>query len=324
MTTSSLSELALKGDYCLDWDEFVGQAQAKRMLRIAATSAERRSTRLGHTLLRSRVPGIGKTSLALLTAAQMGTHVEVVSGKLTLNEARIKLSGMTDGDILLVEECHKLVDGGKASAEWLLNYMQDGVLVGPLGSEEMPSVTIMGTTTDAGKLPEPILQRFELQPVLESYSDYEGMLIASSLSSRVFDCRLETPSDDVCAQIANASSNQPRTMRRLLSAIRDLVTVGEMAETEDYDLTEALAWTGLTADGLTEIAQRYITVLFSEFHGQAGLKPILDRVGEGGKLAEEERLLMDKGMLAKTAGGRMLTQVGIQRARQLIAAQKAA
>jgi len=108
-------------------------------------------------------------------------------------------------------------------------------------------------------------------------------------------------------------------MQAILSNLRDLVLVDEDSvwDGKRYDLTEALGWLGLTEDGLDRTACRYIEVMLSDFRGTAGARALVDRLQEPGGLGTVERVLLDKGLIAKTRAGRVLTADGIRRAKQL-------
>lgn len=316
--------------YPLTFDEFVGQEQAKRQLITAARSAKIRKAAMDHVLLASGTPGIGKTSLALLTAEELGgsCEVKVVSGKIPPSEARIALSGLSDGDVLIYDEIHMAVQGGKGNAEWLLHLLQDGVIMGPMGPEKQPDITVIGCTTDAGRLPETILQRFPLKPVLVEYSDEEATRIAAFLSHQTFPQEMSLPTIENCSQIAEAASHNPRTMRAILINVRDIALTNELSNfnpsTGAYDLSEALTWLGLSPDGLDDLMRRYLVTLMTDFKGKAGERALADALQEPGGLGQTERVLMRKGYLAKTSSGRDLTGTGIKRAREVIIARDAA
>jgi Holliday junction DNA helicase RuvB len=320
MDTGEDGELLL-GYYPDGWDEFVGQREAKRELMIRSRSAKARGVPLGHTLLNSAVPGIGKTSLALLTAREIGSFIRIMSGPIGLNDVPYLFMDMKDGDVLFLDEIHQLVRGGKGNAEWLLHYLENGVLFGPLGSEQAPKVTIIGATTDAGRLPKTILDRFEIQPTLHPYDDEEGALIAVQLSRKVLvRDGLPEVTLEVGQRIARAANNSPRPIRRILCAVRDLVFAGEIAEHGgDYDVTEALSFAGVTEDGLSTQMVKYLLLLMRDFHGNpTGERVLADRLGEvGNGMRELERVLLDKELIGLTGRGRMLTVNGMRRARQL-------
>lgn len=137
---------------------------------------------------------------------------------------------------------------------------------------------------------------------------------------------LPAPSDTNCAQIARASSNSPRVMRKLWVTCRDIAMTsrGDNWDGSDYDLTDVLGWHGLSPDGLTKGCRDYMQVLMRDFAGGAGLRALQDRLQEPGGLGHTERLLQEKGYLALTKAGRVLTQPGLRRTKQLNREEQAA
>lgn len=317
--TANVEDRPLDTD--LTWETFIGQERAKRQLQRAAGSALIRGVRMPHTLLASGIPGIGKTTLAALVAQTMGTKIRVISGKTKVGEARMILSEMEDRDVLLVDEIHTLFPT-KKDGEWLLHLMENQLLVGPRGPEQQPDVTIIGTTTDVGRLPDAVLERFPLsaRPALEPYSDEEAARIAGLMCGRAFPAPLPLPPAENLREIACAANNNPRLIRGLVEALRDATFFhrGENWQSGKYDLSEVLADAGLTPDGLTELAVRYLVVMLDEWRGEpAGAAALKERLRETAGLGYTERLLMDKGYLAFTKRGRDLTQEGMRRAREL-------
>lgn len=314
----------LRGYYPDGWDEFIGQPTAKRDLLVRARSARARGVPLGHVLLRSPMPGIGKTSLALLTAREMGGHVRISNGPVKPADVPLLFLDLKDGDFLFLDEVHRLADNGKRGVEWLLYYLENGLLQTPFGVEEAPAVTVIAATTDAGKLPTTILGRFPIKPELEPYGDADGALIAAQLSRKVLVPEgLAEVTPQVAARVARAANNSPRDMRNILCAVRDLVWAEEIEERGgDYDLAEALAFSGITEDGLPRQAVRYLQVLWREYRGNpAGAKVLAERLGEvASGLSEVERILLDKGLIKLTGRGRMLSPDGMRRARDLAGA----
>lgn len=311
MSVSALLEAnSMSGFYPDSWDEFTGQILAKRMLKVASASARTRGDRLGHVLLASPHPGIGKTTLALLTAAELGAQVKILSGKIDANAARIALASLEDGDVLFVDEIHRLVSkSSKAGAEWLLHLMTDGVIIGPAGPEPQPDITIIGTTTDAGVLPQTVLSRFALRPKLVRYDSGEALEIAMLMAQRSF-AGMPFPALDTFKAVCLAANNNPRVIRNLLDAVRD-IALDAGHEDEDYPVTEALSWLSLTYDGLTEAGLRYLRVLVHDFGGTAGKQAIEAQLGE--PLDEAESLLIEKGLVKRTQRGRVATGDGIRR-----------
>jgi len=321
-TVDRRSEI-LAGEYPGSWDDFIGQEAAKRLLKVKAAAARMSGQRLDHVLLESPHPGIGKTSLALLIGAEMDVQVSLISAPVKAHEARVLFSAMEEGSICLYDEIHLVAQGGQHNASWLLHYLENGILLGPRGVERnVPQVTVIGTTTDAGRLPQPVIDRFAIRPPLSAYNELEGTLIASRLAQRILGrVGLEPASDETCARIARAASNRPRLMRDLLGSVRDLAIVGELEfAAGEYDLTEPLVWAGLTEDGLTKSAQDLLLFLYTDMGGApAGEKLIRERLGlYGTTLTDTEGLLTERDLMINTKAGRMLTQDGIRRARALI------
>lgn len=303
-------------DYPTEWSALVGQKRAVAQLRAACLSARVRQKRLDHVLLASGVPGIGKTSLAKLVAADIGTGIVEVAGKIGFEEAQHIISGMASNDVLFIDEIHQMAGGTKA--EWLLHVLQDGVLMGKNGPEQIPDITIIGATTDAQKLPMTILGRFPIKPVLEPYTEDEAATIGTRLAQKVgFGATpfLPIPGPATMVNIARAANCNPREIRMLLIALRD-ATLSEstVAVGSTYDLSVALDWAGYTSDGLSRLAQDYLSVLLVTYDGQAGEKTIANALGEPGPLRHTEQLLIQKGLLSITSSGRQLTEAGVERA----------
>lgn len=303
------------GPYPRNWDQFVGQSTAVRHLKAVIASARARGTRLDHVLLASGMGGVGKSSLARLIAYLCGVGFMELSGPVTVDEARSALRGMQDGDILFLDEIHQLVSGGKGRAEWLLHLLQDGRLLTASGAEPMPDVTIIGATTDSQRLPTTILGRFRIRPVLEAYTDDEALQIIQGMAVKLeFGTDLfPMPPNDTLSAIATAANNAPRDMTAVLVAYRDTYYDGEPG----FDLNTALAWAGVSSDGLNRIAQDYLLVLVS-CEGKASIATIAGMLGEPGPLGHTENLLSQRGYVTIESGGRRLTVDGVRRAGKLL------
>lgn len=309
--------------YPADWNEFIGQDDVKFQLRTAAKSARVRGEVMDHVLIASSIPGCGKTALGMLAAAELGGNCKVIAEVVKPNQVGLMFSYLQDGDVLFIDEAHRLVQGGKQNAEWLLKYMDEGVIATPLGMEPAPKVTIIAATTDAGRLPDTILSRFSNKPTLERYTDEEGQKIAIQLSRKVLtDYGISLPRPVVALAIARAANNGPRAIRNILIALRDLVVTEEIVDNRGlFDLTLPFKFAGVTMDGLSAGAQRYLLTLLNEYKGNpAGKTAIAESIGEvGSGMAEIERVLLSKNLIAKTKPGRVLTMDGIRRAKELAA-----
>lgn len=321
--TDVVNRLAPGLDYTLypeRWADYIGQETAKRQMQVAVQSAMLREAPMPHTLIAHPSPGVGKTALAALVAKTRGTSCRLITGVLLPDQARILFSSMNDNDILVIDEIHRMAEGGRKNLEWMLNFLQDGVIEGPLGMEVQPKITVIGTTTDPQKLPPALLSRFQIQPVLEEYTVEEATRIARLMSTSIM-AEIDLPPLGMpsARTVATAADCNPRAIRNLLINLRDLTLVGELEVTGDaYDVAGMLAFQGITEDGLDQGAQRYLATLVTEFGGKAGMRNLQDRLQIPGGLGETENALMKRGLIAKTGTGRQITAAGIRRFGELM------
>lgn len=312
----------LDGQYPNTWGEYVGQDAAKEALRTMAESANLRGDLLPHTMISCPTPGSGKTALGVLTARQVDRPVLKVGGSMTMDAALTMFEDVKDGDIVLYDEFHQIANGGPKKYEWLLNYLENGVILTPYGEEKVPKVTFLTMTTDKGLLLPAVLDRFK-HVELEDYTDAEAAQIAVKLSAKVMDGQ-PTINPNIAEQVARAGNNAPRRMRDLLMTMRDLATIGQITPTPDgdYPMQAALRLSGLTEDGLTKEAVRYLVTFREAFgRGTAGESTLKARLGygRGTGLKDVEKLLTSKGYIHLSGRGRMLTGDGSVRARALAA-----
>jgi holliday junction DNA helicase RuvB len=305
------------------WTDYIGQQTAKNSLQVAAKSARLRRAPLEHTLIAHPTPGIGKTALAVLTAHEMKRPCRVLSGALNEDQARWFLTDMDDHDLLVYDEFHRLFEGSKKAWAWILHFMQDGAITGPLGMEEMPRVTLIATTTEAALIPPAVASRFMVRPQLTEYTLDEAARIAQRMAGAILE-GLPALSRREATELAAGAACNPRAIRQLLTILRDVTVTDTIprigTKTPSYDIQSLLRWEGITEDGLDRVAQRYLVILATELGGVAGEKTLADRLQHAGGLAAVERVLMDRGLVAKTKGGRALTSDGMRRARALMEA----
>lgn len=310
----------LAGPYPQSFDEFVGQTTARLQILASITSAAKRGAPVAHTLLASGTPGVGKSALARLTAAKINRGFIELGGAIGEKEAAAALKVMQDGDVLFLDEVHRLVSRGKAKAEWLLTLLQDGELHLPTGVVKAPAITVIAATTDKEKLPQTILDRFPVQPILEPYRAPEAVEIAVLTAKRLgFGDLIPLPANmDWLTGVALACENNPRRMGNLLMSVRDIALANNcdnLHGDKGYDLDVALTWNGLTSDGLTRTAQDYLLALFS-LGGTAGIPSIKAMLNEE-HLVQTERSLIQKGYIQITPRGREITDFGMGRTHAL-------
>ncbi len=317
-----VQDVSLGSHYPTSWAEYIGQSAIKKRLQIAAAAARSRNRPMGHLMIKSPMPGVGKTALAQLVAAELGGRMHVRTEPVKPAQVPFMLMDVKDGDVLFLDEAHRLVAGGKNNAEWLLALMENGIISSPLGVEQAPKITIIAASTDAARLPKTIRDRFELQATLTGYTDEEGTQLAVQLAGKILaPDDLPIPDAPTAAAVARAGNNVPRLIRRILCAVRDLALTGEIEpQGGTYPLAPAFEFAEVTADGLTQQALEYLRVLMVDFKGNpAGQKVLADRLGEVGTgLKEIEDLLLGKELIALTKTGRMLTTDGMRRAREVM------
>lgn len=304
-------------DYPRHWEGFIGQEEVKEQLMVQVASARARGKRLDHTLLATGQHGAGKTTLAHLVAYKAEAGVHQVSGVVDTDKFRTLLKTMRDGDVVIWDEFHTAISAGKSKAEWLLPFMTEGKLYTPEGVIECPDVTIIGATTDAGRLPETILSRFMVKPRFVSYAAAEGAEIAGNLAARM-DVEVDKA---LWPRIAAAANLNPRDMRSILTAIRDLRLAFPNRE---VDLAKAFRWAGFSADGLTQQARDVLLILRHAKDNTAAIDTIQGMLSEPGPLRHAEKDLLGRGFIEITGRGRKLTDAGLDRADRLVREEVAA
>ncbi len=292
--------------------EVIGQERVREQLALVLEAARARSRTPDHVLL-SGPPGLGKTTLAMIIAAEMSAPLRLTSGPAITHAGDLAaiLSGLNEGDVLFVDEIHRM---SRPAEEMLYLAMEDfrvDVVIGkgpgataiPL---EIPPFTLVGATTRAGLLPGPLRDRFGFTAHLEFYEPGEldrivhrsGALLEVSLT------------DDGAAEIASRSRGTPRIANRLLRRVRDFAQVRA-----DGVVTRELAQAALDlfevdAAGLDRLDRSVLDVLCRRFGGgPVGLSTLAVAVGEERETVEEvaEPFLVRLGMLARTPRGRVAT-----------------
>lgn len=312
-----------------DWADYIGQEPMKRQLKVFMNSAKARKAALPHILLASGYPGVGKTTMARLIAKEMGVDIyELVPpfNIQTLVEAAQKLG---DRDILFIDEIHKLSDSGRRGAEILLKVLEDKVAFMPDGTViELADITIIGATTDLDKLPEPVIDRFEIKPYFQAYSwvDLSKIAVQFAFRHRAGDLI----DDELAVDIAAACRNTPRIIKGMVIAARDL----SLANGRPPTSAELLEFLEVEPDGLTRVHIHYLTAMRQYFArmtkdeeveyivGEAAIQQILRETKPG--LQRIEGFLVERGLIDRTPRGRRLTPLGITRAEEFIDAGKGA
>jgi len=296
-------------------DEVIGQARVREQLGLVLEAARQRARTPDHVLL-SGPPGLGKTTLAMIIAAEMGSPLRLTSGPAITHAGDLAaiLSGMNEGDVLFVDEIHRM---SRPAEEMLYLAMEDfrvDVVIGkgpgataiPL---EIPPFTLVGATTRAGLLPGPLRDRFGFTGHLEFYEPLELDQIVRR-SAGLLGVEL---TDDGSVEIAGRSRGTPRIANRLLRRVRDFAQVRADGVVTLAVSQRALELYEVDESGLDRLDRAVLDVLCRRFGGgPVGVSTLAVAVGEERETVEEvaEPFLVRSGLLARTPRGRVATRAG--------------
>ena len=296
---------------------FVGQPILCEQLHIFIEAAKARGESLDHVLL-AGPPGLGKTTLSNIIAAEMGVNINVTSGPALERKADMAaiLTHLQEGDVIFIDEIHRL---NRAIEEILYPAMEDfeiDIVVGMGPSArtirlELPHFTLIGATTRSGLITTPLRDRFGFSHRLEYYSTDDLTRIVTR-SAGILDVAIE---GEAARELALRSRGTPRIANRLLRRVRDYAQVRGDGNISSEITFAALRLFEVDDEGLDKVDREILRLILEKFDGgPVGLSTLAVAIGEEADTIEDvyEPFLLQRGFLMRTPRGRVLTRLGYE------------
>ena len=297
----------------VSFDEYVGQRDLKNNLKVFVGAAKLRDESLDHVLLYGP-PGLGKTTMSMIIANEMGTSIKITTGPSIEKTGDLVaiLTALEPGDVLFIDEIHRL---NKVVEEILYPAMEDFCVDVVIGKEastrsvriDLPPFTLVGATTRAGDLSAPLRDRFGIISKLEYYN-VEDLSAIIHRTSKVYGIEMD---DEAMVELAKRSRGTPRIANRLFRRVRDFAQYnGDEVITKERTV-DALQRLKVDELGLDDVDQKYLLGIIHRFQGgPVGVEALAASIGEEPLTLEDvyEPYLLQTGLIKRTPRGRVVTQ----------------
>ena len=293
------------------WDEYIGQEKIKKNLKVFIEASKRRNEALDHILFFGP-PGLGKTTIANIIATQMGANIKTTAAPMIEKSGDLAalLTNIEEGDILFIDEIHRM---SPAIEEILYPAMEDFRLDIIIGSGpaaqtvkiDLPRFTLIGATTRAGMLSNPLRERFGMHFRMQFYTSEELSKIVIQASHKLE----KIAKIDASNEMAKRSRGTPRIALRLLRRVRDFAEVEDETEISLKRAKYALDELGVNVLGFDEQDIKLLELLVSAKNRPMGLSTIGAALSEDEGTIEDvlEPYLIANGYIERTARGRIAT-----------------
>jgi len=292
-----------------NWDDYIGQEKIKKNLRVFIDASKKRKEALDHILFYGP-PGLGKTTLSYLISNEMNTNIKVTAGPMIEKSGDLAaiLTNLEEGDILFIDEIHRL---SPAVEEILYPAMEDYRLDIIIGSGpaaqtvkiDLPRFTLIGATTRAGMLSNPLRERFGMHFRMQFYTEIELAKIIQKASLKLG----KNCEDNASLEISKRSRGTPRVALRLLRRVRDFSEVENEKSIHLQRCKYALDELGVNESGFDEMDINLLELLISNKGKPMGLSTIAAALSEDEGTIEDaiEPYLLANGYIERTARGRV-------------------